>query len=408
MNTPNKTKITDYMLDTIVLKLKYPEFKVEKPHLFHPAFLIDDKQINPDFDFGRNNYKEYKQNPTSQNKQEGIYMPRLTGYKRFKEYKPTYDLNIEFSIPKMLFGQSIQEIDAGDLPKIIELLRQKLWMMGVEVSETALRNAAVIRAHFCKNIPLSHPSTAQDAMIELSKANLGKGKDITIRQYGNGGQALYFYASSVNMIFYDKLRDISAPKNKATDKDRFKREKLLLQQLDSNDQLPEILRFEVRLTNQQTLNSFLSKATGQQVKNMTFENIFNKELCQRALLASWEEITGNPASQLALKMEKSFDEIFDVVIKELNPDQRKKAHSLNKTLASFALFMLINHCGVRKIRNKIESNWTGKSWMRLSDIIKESATTLKEVPPLKIISDIQLALEKFERYDALLNTTEAL
>ena len=93
------------------------------------------------------------------------------------------------------------------------------------------------------------------------------------------------------------------------------------------------------------------------------------------------------------------DEIFDLIIKELNPASKKKAHSLNKTLASFGLYMLINQCGIRKIRNKIDKNWTNKSWKRLSDKIKESAMTLKELPPLKIVSDIQLALEKFEKYD---------
>lgn len=399
MNTPNKTKITDYMLDTVVLKLKYPDFEIEKPYFFHPAFLIDKGQINPDFDFGRNNYKEYKQNPTSQNKQEGVYMPRLTGYKRFKDYRPTYDLNIEFSIPKMLFGQSIQELENSDLPKIITLLRQKLQMMGVIVSEASLLNSIVVKAHFGKNIPLPIPSTAQDAIAGLYKADLGKRKHINIRHYENGGQSLYFYASSENIIFYDKLRDVATPKNKAVDKDKFRQEKLLLQQTNSNNQSPEILRFEVRLTKQQSLNSFLSRVIGEPVKSITFEKIFNKELCQKALLTSWEEITNNPASQLALKMEKSPDEIFDLIIKELNSASKKKAHSLNKTLASFGLYMLINQCGIRKIRNKIDKNWTNKSWKRLSDKIKESAMTLKELPPLKIVSDIQLALEKFEKYD---------
>jgi len=98
-------------------------------------------------------------------------------------------------------------------------------------------------------------------------------------------------------------------------------------------------------------------------------------------------------------MEKSPEEVFDVIIKKINTGQKKKAHSLNKTLASFGLYMMINHCGARRTRNKIEKNWTNKSWTRLAEKVKESAVILEEIPVLPIMSDIQSALEKFEKYN---------
>ncbi len=398
MNTPNKAKSQDFMLDTVAIKLKYPAFRITEPNFFTPALIIKE-DIQPfNFHYGRHRFIKYQQNPTLQDKQKGIYKPHLTAYQRFEENKPIYKLHIEFSIPKLLFLNSIQELGEEDFGKTVRFLNQQLVLMGIETSEENLRHAIVVKAHFAKNIPLPYPLTAQDAISGLYKADLGKRKDINIRHYGNEGQSLYFYASSVNIIFYDKLKDIATTKARALDKDKLKQEKELLKRMDSKTQ-QEILRFEVRFNKQQSLNAFLSKVLGEKITGITFEKIFNKELCQRALLKNWEGIINTPVSQLALKLERPPEEIFDAMIKALNPDQKKKAHSLNKILINFGLSMLISHYGARKIRNKIEKNWSNKSWMRLSKKIKESASILKDMPTLNIISDIQSALEKFEKYD---------
>jgi len=397
MNTPNKRKRPNFMLDTVAIKLKYPDFKVLKPDSFYPAFRIQNRILNIS-DYGSRLYAKFEQNPSAQDKKIGIYKPRLTGYERIRDGKFVYELHIELSIPKLLFGNSLQELENDDFDTAISVLKARLQNMSVETSESILKQAVVVKAHFSKNIPLPRPFTAQDAISGLYKADLGRRKDINIRHYGNDGQSLYFYASSANIIFYDKLRDIETPKSKAVDKDKLKQEKYLLR--ESKDEEPqEILRFEIRLAKQISVNAFLSRALDENIKDITFERIFDKTLCQKVLLKGWEEIINTPASQLALKMEKSPEEIFDAMIKDLNPAKKQNAHSLNQTLARFGLYTLVNRCGARKIRNKIEKNWSKKSWTRLSKKIKESVATLKEIPTLHIISETQSALNKFEKYD---------
>ncbi|MDD5688937.1 MAG: hypothetical protein PHQ76_01500 [Caldisericia bacterium] len=398
MNTPNKTKKPDFMLDTVAIKLKYPEFRITNPNLFTPALII--KELIPAFEFqyGRNRFTKYQQNPTAQDNKKGIYKPRLTAYQRFEGNKPIYELHIEFSAPKLLFKNSLQELGEEDFGRTVRILKQLLFLMGVETTEDSIRRAFVVKAHFGKNIPLPYPLTAQDAISGLYKADLGKSKDINMREYRNGGQSLYFYASSYNIIFYDKLRDIATPKNKAVDKDKFKPEKMLIQKID-NDYQQEILRFEVRLTKQQSLNLFLSKLLGKEIKQITFGEVFDKSLCQKVLLKTWEEIIKTPANQLALKTENSPEEVFDELIKNISPKQRKKAHSLNTALASFGLYILIKKKGVRWTKSRIEKNWTNKSWGRLSETIKQSANNLKIIPELPTISKTQSALERFEKYD---------
>lgn len=398
MNTSNTKQTQDHMLDTVTLKLTYPDFRVTSPSLFRPALNIESRPSISSYQFRPNSYTKYVQNPSMQDRQAEIYKPRLTAYQRSPELgKTTYDLHVELSIPKLLFGQSVQELDDNDLPRAVALIHRRLHMMGIETTEDAIRRSVVVKAHFGKNIALPYPITAQDAINELSKADIGRGKDINMRHYGNGGQSLYFYASSYNVIFYDKLRDIATPTNKAVDKDKFKPEKLFLKSL-AKDQEQDILRFEVRFTKQQSVDAFISKAVGQKIKGISFEKLFDKSLCQKVLLRTWAEIVGKPGSQLAFKTETSAEEIFAAMIKDLDP-KKKIAHSLNKLLIDFGLYTLISQYGIRGTRDKIERNWTPKSWNRLYKRIEKSAVILKGIPTSKTISDIQSALEAFEKYN---------
>tara|TARA_Y100000310_G_C20657444_1_gene802737 strand:+ start:112 stop:1323 length:1212 start_codon:yes stop_codon:yes gene_type:complete len=399
MNTLNGYKFNNSMLDTVTIKIRYPDFKVTEPSFFSPPLRIE-QSYSSAFNFGSKPFVKYIQNPLVKDGQQSDYKrPRLTAYQRFRDRKVIYELHAEFSVPKLLFGNSLQELDDADFDKVVARLKFCLQRMGVDVTEEAVRRAVVTKAHFGKNIPLPHPTTAQDAIAELYKADLGKRKDVNIRHYENGGQALYFYATSANIIFYDKMKDIEATKNRAVDKNKISYEKTLFRN-NKREIKREILRFEVRLVKQVSFYSFLRKHVfKKKIDSISFEEVFNNELCKKVLLASWEEITNSPANQLALKMDTSADEVFDAIIKNLDDNKRKKAHSLTKALASYGLSQLIKQSGVRKVRNKIEKNWSIKSWYRLSGNIKESATNLREISVVHTIGEIQLALEKFEKYD---------
>ena len=304
------------MLDTIALKLKYPAFRVTNPELFTPYFNTRENFNYSDYRFGKHRFIKCQQNPTLSDKLQGLYKPRLTGYVRFEGEKQTYELHIEFSIPKLLFGQNLQELENGDLDRVINILQTRLESMAIEVSKDTLRRATVVKVHFGKNISLLIPLTVEQAIGELYKADIGKTKDVNIRHYQNGGQSLYLYASSAHIIFYDKLREIITPKNRAVDKDKIKTEKLMLKGVDKDKQ-PEILRFEVRFAKQQSLNAFLSGVLGKKVNEITLERIFDKELCKKVLLVTWNKITMRPMSQIAMKTERPVGEVFDAMVRSL-------------------------------------------------------------------------------------------
>ena len=377
------------MLDTVMLKLGYPAFRVIDPNLFHPAFTVgEDEQTR---NYGSKAYIKYTHNPPALYKEKGTY-PLLTGYKRFRDNKWTSYLHIEISLPNMLFGNSIKELRDNNFESVIGNLQNRLDKMGIQVFKESLKKSPVIKAHFGKNIPLEPPLTAQSVIYELSKADMGKRKDINLRNYGNGGLSLYFYATSANIIFYDKKYDIAKQKNRGLNKLKAKQDKLFLEELG------ELLRFEFRLTSQKSLNSFISKATKQKVENITLEQIFNQKLCKGVLLKCWADIIDNPISQLALKIEDPPEEIFNLLVNSIN-SKKKKAHSLNKALGNFGLYHLVHLLGARSVRNTIEKNWSLKTWQRLNKQLKKTADLLKEIPSSDSITIIQKALESFERYN---------
>ena len=52
MNTPKQTKKQDYMIDTVAIKITFPDFEVLKPELFSPALIIKTaKDIPTNFDY---------------------------------------------------------------------------------------------------------------------------------------------------------------------------------------------------------------------------------------------------------------------------------------------------------------------------------------------------------------------
>lgn len=388
----------DFMLDTVVIKLRHPAFRVTDPNFFTPALAIPERGTGFSYQYGRHRYVKYVQNPTGEDKRSEIYKPNLTAYQRSEADGSVYDLHIKFSVPKLLFNQSVQEVDDSHFNRVVEKLHFRLGRMGIETTIDALRGAIVVEVHFGKNILLPEPITVLDAMSVLARADLGKGKRINVRHFDDNGEALYFFASSAQYVFYDKIRETLAAQRKSAEKDQFRPEKNMIKQVERND-LPEILRFEIRFTKQQSVDAFLSGVLERKVKGVTFEDIFKKDLCQKALLYAWNDIVGRPTNQLAFKHETPIDEIFQTIIKNQDWSKKKSAHTLNSALANLAYHLLIQECGVKKVRNRIEKNWTDRTWKRLSEKASVLAPHLKDIPEIEAIAIIQKALLKFERCD---------
>ena len=90
------------MLDTVILQLDYKNYSIQKYDYFNTTKEQVDATKTP--------FRKWVNNPTSKDKKEGIYKPRLTLIKRGIRFI----LKIEFSVPKLIFGNNIDELEDND------------------------------------------------------------------------------------------------------------------------------------------------------------------------------------------------------------------------------------------------------------------------------------------------------
>ena len=141
------------MIDTIVLTLSENSFRVVK----HDKFCPSTEGLYSPLRYyrlgGRANLP-CKQNPTPAELAAGIYKPRLTATKRFNKHRNfEITLKIEFSIPKLLFGNNFDELEDTDFRLALSKLKQSLRDMGVSVSEPVLASAPTSCYTFLKEYP---------------------------------------------------------------------------------------------------------------------------------------------------------------------------------------------------------------------------------------------------------------
>ena len=154
-------------------------------------------------------------NPTANDKQKGIYKPRLTLIKRGLGLS----LKIEFSAPKIIYKDNINELEDSDFRLVVSTLHDRLREMSVLIFTDNLGSAPVSAFHPSKNIILTGGYTASFAIKELLKINLDMRLDLPRIVFGNTGESLQIYSNAHSFVVYDKIADLKKPEKRAIDKD---------------------------------------------------------------------------------------------------------------------------------------------------------------------------------------------
>jgi hypothetical protein len=199
-------------------------------------------------------YFKYVNNPMAYDKSLKIYKPKMTIYKRGAKY----DLVIEFSAPKVLFNNNVDELEDKDFDEVLKKLKEKLFAMGVKIDLNIIKYGEVLSFHPSKNIPLGKGYTSTFAIRELAKIDISQKIDISKIKFKNNGEELQFYTNSHSFVFYDKVADLENPKNRAVDKQQTKYQKSLFEYLKEKQRI-ELLRMEIRLSKKVKMNEILEE-----------------------------------------------------------------------------------------------------------------------------------------------------
>ena len=193
------------MIDTIAINIPEKDFKIKSPERFNPnAAAI----FNPVF--GDGGLVKAVYNPTKADKAKG-YRPRLTLFKRpYTERVRAIWLKIEFSAPKLIFGNNFEELrgSANDLEGVIDNLLIALGSMGIETTYESLLNARISAIHYSKNILLERSTPCYLLIQTLEKLDLSGKLDLTQTDFRNSGQMVKYHSSLYEIALYDKVKDL--------------------------------------------------------------------------------------------------------------------------------------------------------------------------------------------------------
>ncbi len=364
------------MIDTVIMTMKWHRFQIQDYSKFHTTKneLLTVR-----------GFRKFINNPTAQDKREGIYKPRLTLIKRGADIS----LKIEFSIPKLIFGNNLDELEENDFKLVAKTLNQKLESMGVWTTEKFIKEAEISAFHPSKNIILTDGYTSSFAIKELAKINLNRKLDFSDTKFRNNGSALQYYSVSHSFVIYDKISDLKQPKARAIDKEQTIQQLSLFSEIKDFKKHTEILRLEVRLSKKRKMNSVLEK--NGYSKNPLFEHIFNKELCQKLVKYYWD-------TMIADKNIFIFDMLSNplrILHRTIKNDRKIKP---KQAIYLTGLEILCKDKGIRELRQTIEIISKPKTWYNLNKDISKINSYKMDLEPHGFIRNIEESIKEFKAF----------
>ena len=371
------------MIDTVSITLSETDYKILDHNKFSPCTknLYEPPYIRVT---GRSPFKAIN-NPTKGDRLKYGYLPRLTLMKAIRAGGFTIFLKVEFSVPKLLYGNNFDEVEESNFGDICWKLKNALYLMGVEVKDIKkLAYANISTIHYSKNIILTDHSTPYTYLKEIQKININQNLDTNQTDFRNEGHSVKYRSNDFEVTFYDKLKDLKQAKK--SDKRAIEKDngiQLSLFDTFKVKQPFEVLRIEVRIGSRRKLKQLLKKYN-LQGKERNFNDLFSKEVSKAILLSIVDDVENKYPK--ILRTESDTLQKFTIDLQINNP--KLKYSQLLKLIGAKAL---IQEIGVREFR-KITSKYGNTQWYRLN----KGMQALKYGKSNDIFKTVREAVETFD------------
>jgi hypothetical protein len=374
------------MLDTVVLTLDSRHFEILQPERFSPS--AKGLVASPYYPLGSRGNFACVQNPTKADLKAGRYLPRLTLSKRKISAGFALTLRIEFSAPKLIFGNNFDELGSRDFAEVLIALQVRLGEMGIRLLQDALRQARVSAIHFSKNIAFTDYTTCFMVMSELDLIDLSSRLDLSRTDYRNKGHAIRYHANCFEVTFYDKLKDLEMARY--SEKRAIERNcGAQLEMLNGRNSFAkplEVLRIEVRLGTRAKIKS-LMKQIGADVEP-TFETLFSADIAKSVLGHFWTNVRARlPLSHKANALRP--EDLLSTLAYA-----GKGTVRLSKLLQQLGCTVLVDSVGIRGAGAALSRHCSPRSWQRYKRELK--ALPVRPAGAFRALQQVDLALSRFE------------
>lgn len=207
--------------------------------------------------------------------EDGIYRPKINlAY----DYYGKAQLYVEFSAPKLLYGNNLTELKERDYADVVTRLVLALEELGIKIFRKNIENAISKKLHISKNFIVPENTTCADAINIFKTAKYPHMELEEIEK----DKCIKFYSDDLSIVIYDKIEEMKLH--------------------NSFDELPEnvkalpeieqhrILRIEIQMK-EYSIKSKIVNDILETNGNLKFKQAFNEEI---------------------------FKEIFEKILKKLN------------------------------------------------------------------------------------------
>lgn len=388
-------------MDTVIIKIYGPsKFKIFDKSQFVPEIVkrsySDLSPTEKALPRSRPYLRRFVLHPKNLYEYKNEYIPRVEVFETFTEDRKDirYVLKVEFSVPKLLYGNSVLEVVEGDKDRVFMELKAALAKVNIVVEIESIAKAALATVHLCKNVFLPRNIKMREILNELQKVDINKVFDVTGKQFKNGGRVLSIYSGVIEHTFYDKISDSVRPKNKRSDKGHISPERDFIERHNLQDK--EIFRYEYRIKKTQTVKREVNIALEREPdKPVLFKDIFAKGILKKMTVGAWRGLIERPENQLALFRPTDKLTLFLHVLSGAEK-RGQNAHSMIAALIAYGLACAIQDHGAKEVRRAIFAIWSTDHPERLTRRIEEAAALTTGLPYSNGIAFVDAAVEKYE------------
>ncbi|MCC7357491.1 hypothetical protein IT408_03225 [Candidatus Uhrbacteria bacterium] len=262
-------------------------------------------------------------------KAEGRYFPQVHIVERLRRGKAGMvpvkrSLMIQVSLPKLVFGTSIFDLDERLLPLAAQKLADALKEIKISVASEHLLNAIVTRVDYSKILKISPTYGTTDRILRaLAPYEMKQSSDFNRRDYHDGRDGFYvkFFNSSQGFVIYDKFDEIVA-------NGKTKLEQEIARQYKDGKWTRGALRVELSLQKKQTVEMVLQRYSDSSVdkktKDFTLRDVAKTHIAKDCLLRVFDSVYVKDFNRLVRLADLKDAELLRIINEEVN-DFRDRA-----------------------------------------------------------------------------------
>lgn len=312
-------------------------------------------------------------NPSLSELDAGVYLPRCTLVNRPIRGGMSESLIVEFSAPKLLFGNNFDELNDNDFDKVIDRLIKALAYLRIDIARTDVIDAKVVGWHPSKNVVLGDTFGCRTVINALQGVSVSKIYGVQKTDFTDG-EVLHFHCNSKDIAFYDKIADLR--KSKVSDKRALENHNRIQSGMLEQTKDVSVLRFEIRLNGIRAIKHAYSFEP-------TFQTLFSSSLSQTVLIRDWRKLTKD-IDYLSLDTTSPLS-IFEGFLSENSSITPRTA------LAATASVIIANQVGAGILRNRLDKQFGSYAWRSIRPLIKTP-----QAHRFKSVLEVDAALNNFK------------